>query len=94
MSGARFEIVRTDAEQSWHARIIASNGEPLWVTENYADRRGAENAIRVLGEEVTYGAFDAANIRDVDERLSDEPIPYTVVEPDAESTDEPDEVTP
>ena len=42
---ARFEVVRTDAEQPWHARFRASNGKVVWVTENYARRNGALNAI-------------------------------------------------
>lgn len=46
-----FEIVRRDPGelgQPWHARVVASNGETVWTTENYADRRGAEAAIRLL----------------------------------------------
>jgi uncharacterized protein YegP (UPF0339 family) len=41
----RFEVVRTDAGQPWHARFRAANGAIVWTTENYARKRGAENAI-------------------------------------------------
>lgn len=42
----RIEIVRTDAEQPWHARMKGDNGKIVWTTgENYVDRRGAEDAI-------------------------------------------------
>jgi uncharacterized protein YegP (UPF0339 family) len=43
---ARFEIVRTDAPQPWHARFIAANGRKVWTTENYASKTTALNAIR------------------------------------------------
>ena len=43
------EIVRTDSEQPWHARIRAANGEVTWHTENYASLRGARDALVLLG---------------------------------------------
>lgn len=42
---ARFEIVRTNAAQPWHARFVAANGRVVWVTENYHRRKAALNAI-------------------------------------------------
>ena len=41
----RFEIVRTDADQPWHARFRAANGRIVWVTENYRRRDSAAAAI-------------------------------------------------
>ena len=43
------EIVHTDAEQPWHARLRADNGEPTWTTENYAEERRALDAVELLG---------------------------------------------
>lgn len=60
---SHFEIVRTDAEQPWHARFVASNGRIVWTTEQYTRRRGAENAIRAL-EMTRFGA----EVRTTDER--------------------------
>lgn len=48
MSAARFEIVRTDAEQPWHARFRASNGKVQFVSENYTRRSRALAAIANL----------------------------------------------
>lgn len=66
---ARFEVVRTDAEQPWHARLVAGNNETVWTTEKYASKAGAENAIRVLGD-LTRADFHKAfdNVLEVDER--------------------------
>lgn len=47
MSSARFEIVRTDAPQPWHARLLF-NGRITWRTENYVRMVGAERAILSL----------------------------------------------
>lgn len=47
MSG-RFEVVRTDAEQPWHARFAAANGRIVWTTEQYARRAGALTAIHAI----------------------------------------------
>lgn len=41
---ATWEVVRTDAEQPWHARLIA-NGRVLMTSETYARMVGAERAI-------------------------------------------------
>jgi uncharacterized protein YegP (UPF0339 family) len=74
---ARFEIVRTDAAQSWHARFRAANGRIVWTTENYARRRGADDAIDALVYPANRYEGDAAyfngrriEVRDVDERES------------------------
>jgi len=47
---ARFEIVRTDGGQPWHARYIASNGRIVWSTEQYVEKRHAKNAIAVVAQ--------------------------------------------
>ena len=52
---ARFEVVRTDAAQPWHARFRAANGRILWSTETYARRGRALNAIDCMT-----GAFGGA----------------------------------
>jgi uncharacterized protein YegP (UPF0339 family) len=44
------EIVRTDAEQPWHVRLVAGNGQVVWHTENYADRDSAASAVAVAAE--------------------------------------------
>lgn len=49
---ARFEVVRTDAVQPWHARFRAANGRIVWTTEQYARRAGALTAIASIA-----GAF-------------------------------------
>lgn len=48
MPTARFEIVRTDADQPWHARFRAANGRIVWTTENYTRRAKAERAVLLL----------------------------------------------
>jgi uncharacterized protein YegP (UPF0339 family) len=46
---ARFEVVRTDVEQPWHARFTAGNGEEVWrSSENYTTKGHARSAILVL----------------------------------------------
>lgn len=45
---SRFELVRTDADQPWHARFRASNGAIVWTTENYARRKRALRAIEII----------------------------------------------
>ena len=55
---ARFEIVRTDAPQPWHARFVASNGRIVWTTETYARRGSALNAIRSFMEPQSAGWID------------------------------------
>lgn len=52
---AHFEIIRTDAEQPWHARLIV-NGHKTWVTENLTRKVGAERAI--LSAARTFGWND------------------------------------
>lgn len=47
---SHFEIVRTDAEQPWHVRLVASNGNIIMSSENYTRRRRAESAIAVAAE--------------------------------------------
>lgn len=45
---ARFEIVRTDAEQPWHARFRAANGRIVWTTENYSRRDDAIRSLTII----------------------------------------------
>lgn len=54
---SRFEVVRTDAEQPWHARLMVNN-KRVWWTENYARKVGAERAIRSNGKALA-GMFAA-----------------------------------
>lgn len=49
MTSARFEIVRTDAVQPWHARFRAANGRIVWTTENYRRRNAAHDALFHFG---------------------------------------------
>jgi uncharacterized protein YegP (UPF0339 family) len=75
---ARFEVVRTDAEQPWHARFIAANGRIVWTTENYGRRRDAVAAVMLIGDAPSYSNgrdADLIELRDVDER--DAPVPFT-----------------
>lgn len=44
----RYELVQTDADQPWHARFIASNGEPIWSTETYATHQDALHTIELI----------------------------------------------
>jgi uncharacterized protein YegP (UPF0339 family) len=79
--GARFEIVRTDAEQPWHGRFVAGNGRIVWTTETYTRRGRVMDAIALLTagphSHREYGDIDwlyvlmnegCHEIRDVDER--------------------------
>lgn len=83
MSAPRFEIVQADAEQPWHARSIAGNGEKVLWSETYAERRAALEAIRITAQlfSVTPAYFNLddgilylyaggmrVEVRDVDER--------------------------
>lgn len=54
MSSARFEIVRTDAPQPWHARFRSANGRVVWTTENYTRRTAALAAIESMALEFGY----------------------------------------
>lgn len=78
---ARFEIVRSDAPEPWHARFIAANGRIVWTTEQYSRSSGARNAIASIAD-VFRARFALAatqlrdewgipviEIRDVDERV-------------------------
>jgi uncharacterized protein YegP (UPF0339 family) len=47
---ARFEIVETDAEQPWHVRLIAENGEPISTGENHTRADAARRAVEVEAE--------------------------------------------
>lgn len=69
---SRFEVVHT-GPRKFHARLIAGNGEIVWVTESYSSRASAMKAIRFLREFVS--ALPAAppyvlNYPVVDERPS------------------------
>lgn len=44
---ARFEVVRTNGDQPWHARLVV-NGRITWHTEQFARMVGAERAILSL----------------------------------------------
>lgn len=84
MSAARFEIVRTDAPQPWHARFRAANGRIVWTTENYSRRGRAVAAVELIcGATITTSPFadhpeinwvgiEPAEVRDVDERATAE----------------------
>jgi len=64
---SRFEIVRSDAPQQWHARFRAANGRIVWTTEQYHRRAAALNAIVAFTRE--FGVpWPPLGIRDVDER--------------------------
>lgn len=45
---ARFEVVRTDAEQPWHFRFIA-NGRVVASSETYARKVGVQRGIEAMG---------------------------------------------
>jgi uncharacterized protein YegP (UPF0339 family) len=62
----RFEVVRTDAEQPWHARIVAANGKILFSSENYGRRRDALAAVAA--------AFGAAGV-DMNRPPSEDAVP-------------------
>lgn len=47
---SRFEIVRTDADQPWHTRLKANNGQIVLHSENYAEHDSAANAVAVAAE--------------------------------------------
>lgn len=47
---SHFEIVRTDADQPFHARLVAGNGQIVMHSENYADARAALTAVAVAAE--------------------------------------------
>lgn len=78
MSAARFEIVRTDAEQPWHARFRAANGRIVWTTEKYARRNAAVLAVHQFGKPIKANRLwehavltqrhGAIEVRDVDIR--------------------------
>ena len=44
MSTSRFELVHSDADQPWHARIRAGNSRKWWATETYQRRASALSA--------------------------------------------------
>jgi uncharacterized protein YegP (UPF0339 family) len=45
MRRPRFEVVRTDAQQPWHARLRSANGRITWTTENYWNEQSAHRAV-------------------------------------------------
>ena len=57
---SRFEIVRTDAPQPWHARFVASNGRIVMSSETYARKAGAENAVLAMARAC---GLDATGLR-------------------------------
>jgi uncharacterized protein YegP (UPF0339 family) len=47
----------------WRARIIADNGEPLFVSEQYVHRHTAEHAVEVvLAATMERGSYERDNI--------------------------------
>lgn len=55
MRRPRFELVRSDAAQPWHARFRAANGRIVFSTEQYARQGAAENAVRLMMTTITDG---------------------------------------
>lgn len=51
----KIEIVHTDADQPWHARLVGDNGEIVWTTENYTTSAHAYHAIELLGGMFGFG---------------------------------------
>lgn len=47
---AHFEVVRSDAEQPWHVRLVSSNGNVIMSSEQYGRRRDALTAIAVAAD--------------------------------------------
>jgi uncharacterized protein YegP (UPF0339 family) len=47
---SHFEIVRTDNDQPFHARLVAGNGQTVMHSEGYADERDADVAVAVAAE--------------------------------------------
>lgn len=76
---ARFEIVHTDHKQPWHARWVADNGEIVWWTETYVDKRDAEASILMIaGARTEDGRITATlepgyPVHYIDERTPDDP---------------------
>lgn len=68
MSRPTIQLVTTAA--GTHARILATNGEPIAWTETHPDERDALNAVRVLAETFAVGPVQVAAgmvvVRDTD----------------------------
>lgn len=47
---SHYEIVRTDAEQPWHTRLVGRNGEIVQSGENLAERDDAANVVAIAAE--------------------------------------------
>lgn len=60
---AKFELVQTDL--GWHARFVGGNGEIVWWTEPYPDRRDAVHAVELLAANTE--KMRLAFVLDVDE---------------------------
>lgn len=54
------EIVQTNADQQWHARIKGDNGENVWTTENYSKRSDAIHAVALAA--ATFGVRGAYSV--------------------------------
>lgn len=71
---SHLEIVTTDAEQPYLARLVADNGEQVWRTsENYADIRTAERAVCIAAEAFFLGRAElilasSVEVSDPDEK--------------------------
>lgn len=77
----QFEIVRTDADQPWHARTVAS-GRKGFRTENLSRKVGAERAL--IGLAKMFGWHDPVLVHGhTGSYLADQhpagPLPVTVV---------------
>lgn len=94
---SRFEVVRTDAAQPWHARFVAGGDLTTWRTENYTRMVGAERAVlslcRHLGMPVTGMKWNVEGV----EKVLLQGTPDHVVGPLVKYVDEravPDDVSP
>ena len=58
------EIVRTDADQPWHVRLRALNGEVTWTTETYTRSVAALEAVLLLGR--TFSPVGLARLEWID----------------------------
>lgn len=81
--GTRFEIVQTDAEQPFHARFIAANGETVWTSENYADKRDAQHAIDMVQINASISP-----VSEVDQRITTRPEEVPREDPITDDEDE------
>lgn len=60
----KIEIVTTQADQPYHARIKGDNGEIVWTTENYSRKFDAVHAVTELA--AAFGHAGSQFVMDVD----------------------------